>query len=127
LEAIVKYLMLLYGNPTTREFWAGLTDAQRAEASRGHLALTEQLTESGELIMSSALTDISLTKRVLVRDGRMTTTDGPLAETKEQLAGFYLVDCETIERVLEHAARLPEASMGLIEVRPLLDLGGLEM
>ena len=55
------------------------------------------------------------------------TTDRPFAEAKELLAGFFLLDCESIERALDHAARVPEAEPGLVEVRPVLDLGGLEM
>jgi len=82
---------------------------------------------SGELIVAEALADPSLTKRVAVREGEMMTTDGPLAEAKELPAGFFLVECESMERALEHAARVPEAEFGLVEVRPVLDLGGLEM
>ena len=77
--------------------------------------------------MAESLADPSLTKRVAVREGEMMTTDGPFAEAKELLAGFFLVECESMERALEHAARVPEAEFGLVEVRPVLDLGGLEM
>jgi hypothetical protein len=82
---------------------------------------------SGELIVAEALTDPSLTKRVAVREGEMMTTDGPFAESKELLAGFFLLECKSMERALEHASRVPEAELGLVEVRPVLDLGGLEM
>jgi hypothetical protein len=123
----MKYLIMLYGNPHTREWWESLTPAQQSETAHVHLALTDTLTESGELIVSEALAPIELTRRVTVQDGRMLLTDGPLAEAKEQLAGFYLVDCESLERAAEHAAALPEAEYGLIEVRPVLDLHGQEM
>ena len=62
-----------------------------------------------------------------MRDGQTVSTDGPFAEAKELLAGFYLVECEGIDRAVEIAGRLPEAEFGLIEVRPVLDLGGMEM
>jgi hypothetical protein len=123
----MKYLILIYNNPASKEVWERFSDTQRAEGLREHAALNEDLAASGELIVSEALADPSLGKRVSVRDGRTMTTDGPLAEAKEHLAGFYLVECESIERAVEHAARVPLAAFGLVEVRPVLGLGGLEM
>jgi hypothetical protein len=64
---------------------------------------------------------------VTVRDGQTLTSDGPFAEAKELLAGFFLLDCDSLERAVEVAARMPEAELGLIEVRPVLTLGGMEM
>src|ERR1700676_2646843 len=125
----MKYLILIHSNPRSLEVWGGLSDTQRVEFGRGHLALTEALAASGELIVSEGLADPSLAKRVSVREGRTITSDGPFAEVKEHLAGFYLVECESIDRALEHAARVPEAAYGLVEVRPVLnlDLTGLQM
>jgi hypothetical protein len=60
---------------------------------------------------------------VSVRDGRTVTSDGPFAEAKELLAGFFLLDCESMERAVEVAARVPEAELGLVEVRPVRELG----
>jgi hypothetical protein len=94
----VKYLILIYGNPATQEIWEGLSEAQRSDALGGYVALNRDLDASGESIVHEALADPSLTKRVSVSDGRTMTTDGPFAEVKEHLAGFYLLDCETIER-----------------------------
>ena len=126
----MKYLILIHSNPTFVKIWEGLTDAQRMELGRGHFALTEDLAASGELILSEGLADPSLAKRVTVRDGQTITTDGPFAEVKEHLAGFYLIECESMERAVEHAARVPDAAYGSgceVEVRPVLDLSGLEM
>jgi hypothetical protein len=123
----VKYLILIYTNPEAREVWQSLSDAERAEGLNAYAALNDDLTASGELIVTEALADAPLTKKLLVRDGRATTTDGPFAEAKEQLAGFYLVDCVDEERALEIAARIPEAEIGVIEVRPILTYAGLEM
>ncbi len=92
-----------------------------------YTALMEDLIASGELIVSHALADPSLSRRVSVQEGRTLTTDGPFAEAKELLAGFVLVECESIERAIEHAARVPEAALGLVEVRPVMDLSGFEM
>jgi hypothetical protein len=123
----VKYLILIYSNPASREIWEGFSDEQRAEGFRYYGAITEELAASGELIVTEALADPSLTRRVTVREGQTVTSDGPFAEAKELLAGFYLLECDSMERAVEVAARLPEAELGLIEVRPVLTLGGQEM
>jgi hypothetical protein len=123
----VKYLILIYGNPESRAIWEGFSDAERAEGYAVYAALKEELVASGELIVTEALARPSLGKRVSVREGNTMTTDGPFAEAKELLAGFFLLECESMERALELAARVPEAELGLVEVRPVLDLGGLEM
>jgi hypothetical protein len=123
----VKYLILIYSNPASREIWEGFSDEQRAEGFRYYGALTEELAASGELIVTEALADPSLTRRVTVRDGQTVTSDGPFAEAKELLAGFFLVECDSMERAVEVAARMPEAELGLIEVRPVPTLGGIEM
>jgi hypothetical protein len=123
----VKYLILIYGNPESRAIWEGFSDAERAEGYAVYAALKEELAASGELIVTEALARPSLGKRVSVREGNTMTTDGPFAEAKELLAGFFLLECESMERALEHAARVPEAELGLVEVRPVLVLGGLEM
>ena len=123
----MKYLLLIYLNRESREVWMALPESQRAEGMGAHGALNEELAASGELIGTEALADTSLAKRVSVREGRTITSDGPFAEAKEILAGFYLVECESLERALELAARMPEAPIGEIEVRPIMDLKGLEM
>ena len=123
----MKYLIMIYSNPASREIWNGFTDAERAEGLRFYAALHEDIAASGELIVSEALADPSLSTQVAVRDGRTVTTDGPFAELKEHLAGFFLVECASQERAVEIAARVPEAALGLVEVRPVLQLSGLEM
>jgi hypothetical protein len=122
----VKYLIMIYSNPKSRALWEGLTDDQRIALGRDHMALTEALAASGDLIVSEGLADQDLAKRVRVRDGETMTTDGPFAEVKEYLAGFYLVECDSIERAVEYAARVPDAAYNEVEVRPVLDLSFLE-
>ena len=121
----MKYLILIYNNPGARQYWEGLSQAQLIEATRGYVALNKDLAASGEVIVNEALADPSEAKRVTVREGKTMTTDGPFAEVKEHLAGFYLIECENIDRAIEHAARVPEAAHGLVEVRPVMDLSGL--
>jgi hypothetical protein len=118
----VKYLILIYSNPASREIWEGFSDDQRAEGFRYYGALNEELAAAGELIVTEALADPSLTTRVSVRDGQVVTSDGPYAESKELLAGFYLLECESVARAVEIAARVPEAELGLVEVRPVRGL-----
>jgi hypothetical protein len=123
----VKYLVLIWSNPASRAIWEGFSDEQRADGFRYYAALTEELAASGELIVSEALADASLTRRVSVRDGQTLTSDGPFAEAKELLAGFFLLEVDSEQRAVEIAARVPEAGLGLVEVRPVLQLGGMEM
>jgi hypothetical protein len=123
----MKYLLMIYLNPESRAAWEALPEEQRAEGMGAHAALNEELADSGELIVTEALADPSLATRVSIREGRAITTDGPFGEVKEFLAGFYLVECDTFERALELAAKMPEAPAGEIEVRPIMDYGGPEM
>jgi len=122
----VKYMLLIYHNPETRKIWESFSDAERAEGLRAYAALNEDLAASGELIVSQALADPSLGKRIAVRNGRTLITDGPFAEVKEHLAGFFLLECDSLERAIAQAARIPEAELGQVEVRPIMVYSGLE-
>jgi hypothetical protein len=117
----VKYLILVYTNAQSREVWARLTDAQREQGLGGHAELVAQLEAAGALLTSGALDGPSTGKRVSRRDGRPVSTDGPYAEVKEQLAGFYLIDVADLAEAVEWAAKVPEAEHVDVEVRPLLD------
>lgn len=121
----MKYLILIYSNPESRQIWDGLSEAQRTEALQGYVQLNRDLAASGEIIVSESLADPATAKRVHLREGRATTTDGPFAEVKEHLAGFYLVECDSTERAVELAGRIPEAAFGLVEVRPVQRFSGL--
>ncbi len=123
----MKYMILISHNPASQQVWESFTAAQRAEGWKYYASLTEDLNASGEMIISEALADPSLARRVRVAEGQMMTTDGPFAEAKEHLAGFFLVDCESMDRAVEIAGRVPEAAFGLVEVRPVLQLGGADM
>jgi hypothetical protein len=120
-------MILIYSNPASREIWESFSEEQRADGYAYYAGLNEELADSGEMIVSEALADPLTATQVSVTGGRTMTTDGPFAELKEHLAGFYLVDCETAERAVEIAARIPEAELGLVEVRPVLDLSALGM
>jgi hypothetical protein len=86
--------------------------------------LNADLVASGEYVDSQSLDDPTETRTVLVRDGVAMATDGPFAEVKEHLAGFYVVDVASLDRAVEIVARIPEAAHGVVEVRPVRDLAG---
>ncbi len=118
----MKYLIQIYSNPASREMWESFTPEQQAEGYAYYQGINDELTASGEFVASEALADISLAKRVTQSDDGAVASDGPFVETKELLAGFYLVDVDNEGRAVEIAARFPEAEFGLIEVRPVLDM-----
>jgi hypothetical protein len=93
-----------------------------AEMMPAYMAYTEGLQAAGVLRGGSALSDTGSATTVRVRDGKRTITDGPFAETKEFLGGYYLLECATLDQALEHAAACPGAPRGSIEVRPLMDV-----
>ncbi|AWB96343.1 hypothetical protein DCE93_12360 [Agromyces badenianii] len=118
----MKYLIQIYSNPASRAVWNGFTPEQQAEGYEYYQGISDDLASSGEFVAGEALADISLAKRVTHDDAGTVASDGPFAETKELLAGFYLVDCESETRAVEIAARFPESQFGLVEVRPVLEM-----
>jgi hypothetical protein len=114
----MRYLLLIYNTeptePVPAELMAGEQDAYNA--------LTSAIRENGQFEAGEALQPTSTATTVRVENGRTITTDGPFAETKEQLGGFYLVDCRDIDEAIELAARIPGATHGSIEIRPIWDL-----
>jgi hypothetical protein len=123
----VKYMILIQSNPQFLERWQALPKERREGFGRDHLTLAAELADSGELVVSEGLADPALAKRVTVAGDQTMISDGPFAEAKEHLAGFLLVDCDGEDRALAIAARVPDAVWGLVEVRPVLDLSGMEM
>ena len=129
----MKYLLLIYGNPTN---WAhpiflhqaeADSEAERAAMSAQDQAQMKEIIESGELIAAEPLAAPATTKTVRTVNGVPVITDGPFAESKEQLAGYFVVDCESLDRAIEIAAARPDSRFGPIEVRPIMDMSGLEM
>jgi len=120
----VKYVVLIYNNPGAFD---ALSDEDRDRLMTEADAFLKEFSESGEFVGGSALADASNGKTVRVRDGVPAVTDGPFAEAKEQLAGYYVIDCESIDRATEIAARDPAARLWAVEVRPVMDTAGTEM
>ena len=120
----MRYLLMIYMNPTVFET---LSEEEQAAVMDAHGEFQKPIRESGELVGFAALADPSNSKTVRVRDDVAAVTDGPYVEAKEFLAGFYVVDCETVERANELAAMIPDARFTAVEVRPVMDEAGLEM
>jgi hypothetical protein len=113
----MKYMLLIYGN---EENWQALPPEEFAEIVRRTDALNHELLESGELVGAYGVGDQLTAKMVRVDDGVVAVTDGPYAEAKEYLGSFTIVECESLDRALEIAARNPASRYVGIEVRPLL-------
>ena len=125
----MKYLVLIYHNAQARQMWERMTEGEQAAGLKLYAALHAELVASGELLASEPLADARLGKRISAQGEQTLVTDGPFAEVKEQLAGFFLVECDSEQRAIEIAARVPEARFGLVEVRPTMtySAGGIEM
>lgn len=129
----MKFMILIYSNPTRWEFPVFFHQEQVLSGEERDAQMTElvrlmtEISQSGELINTHVLADPALTTTVRGQGESMTSTDGPFAESKEQLAGYLVVDCDTLKRAVEIASRFPDARDGVVEVRPIMDLSGLEM
>ena len=123
----MKYLIMIQSNPQSRAAWETWTEQQEMDFGRAHYALSDELAAAGLLVASEGLGDPALSTHVQVRQGQTLTTDGPFAEAKEYLAGFYLVDVERLEDAVEIAARMPDAAVTSVEIRPVFDPRGLEL
>jgi len=122
----MKYLILIQSNPRSLAAWEKMSDDERMRFGRDHLRLSEQMAEAGVHVASEGLADPGLARWVSVRGGETIASDGPFAEVKEHLAGFYLIDCPTIEEAVAWAAKVPDATYTEVEVRPVLDMSGWE-
>jgi hypothetical protein len=122
----VRYLLIIHMDP---EIWESLSQQDRRAVHAGHDEFQRAVWDSGEMLGTSALADPSNSAVVRVRAGVPAVTEGPYLRTREYLAGYYLVDCESRERAIELAGQIPDARMeGLgIEVRPVMFSSGMEM
>jgi hypothetical protein len=117
----VKFLLIIQMNPAT---WESLSEEERTEIAEGQTGFMEAITATGELVGTQALADPAQSTVVRGRPGAFTVTDGPFLEAKEYMGGFYLVDCENVERAHELAAMIPGTDRIPVEVRPVVYLAG---
>ena len=109
----MQYLLLLY------EMVQDLNESEIREIIQGHKELTRSITKSGKYRGSNALEPASTATTVRIRDGKTLTIDGPFAETREQLGGYYLVEADHLDDAISIAARIPSAKHGSVEIRPV--------
>jgi hypothetical protein len=109
----MKYMLLIYSDPT----------AEGPDLFPEYMTFTQEILDSGEMVAGDPLEGIDTATTVRVRDGKRTSTDGPFAETKEVLGGYYIVDVKDLDRALELAAKIPGARTGSVEVRPVVNMG----
>jgi len=112
----MQYMLLLYSAPET----GPQTPEEHMAIMPQWFAYTEEMASAGVLVGGEPLQERETATTVRVRDGKTTTTDGPFAETKEVLGGYYLIDTETIEEAQSWAAKCPLAPWGSVEIRPLM-------
>ena len=114
----MQYLLLIYGDEKAD---ANLSKAEMDAVMGDYLAYTEALQTAGVMLAGEALHPTSAATTVRVQNGKRLTTHGPFAETKEQLGGYYVVNCNNLDEAIEWAAKCPGARAGSIEVRPVMD------
>ena len=113
----MQYLLLIYAEEGP---WAALSEAERQKIYQGYRELREDLQKTEKFKGGNQLQSIAAASTVRVRNGKKTVTDGPFAETKEQLAGYFLVDAKDLDDALAIAARIPSVHTGSVEVRPVV-------
>src|SRR5438477_11467172 len=115
----MKYMLLIY---TDEAAW---TESEREHCFAASTRLTHELNAKRQYLGAAPLHPVSTATSVRIRDGKRLVTDGPFAETREQLGGFFLVDAKDLDEAIGIAARIPGARKGTVEVRPVLDLPDL--
>ncbi len=123
----MKYLILIHQNRGAREQFAAMPADVQASGMQAYYDLNAELAGTGELVSAEALADDTTATVLSLKSGSVVTSDGPFAESKELLAGFYLVDVSSLDRALEIAAKIPEvrAGAGDVEVRPVMDTAAM--
>jgi hypothetical protein len=114
----MKYMLLIYHE---EQAWGDLTEQERQNMYADYRKFSEDIARSGHYVSGSELHPVSMATSVRVRDGQQLTTDGPFAETKEQLGGYYLIEAANLDEAVGIAARIPSARVGTVEVRPLAE------
>ena len=115
----MKYLLLIYADE------GGWTDSEREHCYEESTQLAKQLKTKGQLLGTNPLHPVATATSVRVRNGNRVVTDGPFAETREQLGGYFLIDAGDLDEAIAVAERIPGARKGTVEIRPVLEIPGL--
>jgi hypothetical protein len=113
----MKYLLLIYEN---EKAWEGMSEADQGAIFQEYMDYTNGIKKKGNYIAGEALQPVATATTVRVKNGKTLTTDGPFAETREQLGGFYMVEAKDLDEAIKLAAGIPAVRMGSIEVRPIM-------
>ena len=116
----MKYMLLIY-----QDEQAALSETERQECYAESTQLAHQIHASGQYLAANPLHPTSMATSVRVRNGKRLVTDGPFAETREQLGGYFLIEANNLDEAIGIAARIPMARNGTVEVRPVIDMPGL--
>ncbi len=114
----MKYMLLIYDN---EQAWAKLTESEQRKVYAEYMQFTEDIKASRNYLAGAQLHPIATASSVRIRDGKELVTDGPFAETHEQLGGYYLVEAKDLDEATKIAARIPSARYGTVEVRPVVE------
>ena len=117
----MRYILLIYGD---EQAWGAMSPEEQGSEFQAYDEFTQWLKDKGWYVAGDALHATASATTVRVREGETLSTDGPFAETKEQLGGFYMIDCENLDQAIDAASRIPAARGGSIEVRPILEYEG---
>jgi len=115
----MKYMLLVYMNENA------MTDDERQHCYVESAQLTQELSANGQYLGAGPLHSVATATSVQVRDGRRVVTDGPFAETREQLGGYYVIEAQDLDEAIGIAERIPPARYGTIEIRPVMEIPGL--
>jgi len=114
----MRYLMLIYEREAN---WLSMSEEEQGKVFGEYMAFGAGIRQNGNFLAGEALQPTATATTVRVRDGRTKATDGPFAETKEQLGGFYMVEAKDLDEAIAIAARIPGARVGSIEIRPIME------
>jgi hypothetical protein len=115
----MKYMLLIYGDEN------GLSETERKDCYAESTQLAHDLHSNGQYVAANPLHPTSMATSVKVRDGKRLVTDGPFAETREQLGGYFLIEAKNLDEAIVVASRIPMARKGTVEVRPVIEISGL--
>jgi len=118
----MKYLLLIYENESD---WAAILEDEKGKIYQEYMDYAKRIRKNGNYVAGEALQPVPTATTVRVKNGKTVTTDGPFAETREQLGGFYIIDAKDLDEAIGVAKRIPPASKGTIEIRPVMEIPGL--
>jgi len=117
----MKYMLLIYADEQVR------SDAEREQCYQESAQFARELESKRQYIAASPLQPVATATSIRMRDGKPFVTDGPFAETREQLGGYFLIDAKNLDEAIDIAARIPAGQKGTVEIRPVLEIAGLPL